>query len=83
MKKLLAVLMLTLSLSAFGQKEKYKITEDDYDNQKVEMADVMRQNGKIYVVVGVIMIIFAGITFYVYRLDQKIGALEKEEAASN
>jgi len=59
MKKLIFAFLLMLSLSALGQKEKYKITATDYDNDQVEMADVMRQNGKIYVVVGVIMIIFA------------------------
>ncbi len=45
---------------------------------KVEMADGMRANGKIYVVVLVLVTILAGILFYVVRLDRKIGKLEKE-----
>ena len=45
---------------------------------KVEMADVMRANGKIYVVVLVLVTILAGILFYLVRLDRKIGKLEKE-----
>ncbi len=73
----LLVLMLVLSFGSNAQ-DKYEITENDYQNTEVEMADVMRQNGKIYVVVGVILIIFAGITFYLYRLDKKVGELEKE-----
>lgn len=44
----------------------------------VEMADVFRSNGKIYVVVAVILTIFAGIIFYLIRLDKKISRLEKE-----
>lgn len=44
----------------------------------VEMADTMRQNGKIYVVVAVILTIFAGIIIYLIRLDRKISRLEKD-----
>ena len=48
------------------------------DGDKIEMADTMRQNGKIYVVVAVILTILAGIFLYLIRLDRKIGKLEKE-----
>ena len=43
----------------------------------VVMADTMRSNGKIYVVVAVIVTIFAGIILYLIRLDRKISKLEK------
>ena len=43
----------------------------------VEMADALRSNGKIYVVVAVILTIFAGIIVYLVRLDRKINKLEK------
>ena len=43
----------------------------------VEMADALRQNGKIYVVVAVILAIFAGIIIYLIRIDRKISKLEK------
>jgi len=43
-----------------------------------EMADMMRSNGKIYVVVTVMSIVFAGIVVYLIRLDRKISQLEKE-----
>jgi CcmD family protein len=43
----------------------------------VQMADAMRENGKIYVVVAVILAIFAGIIFYLVRLDRKISRLER------
>ena len=48
-------------------------------NQGVAMADAMRSNGKIYVVVAVILTLFAGIVFYLVRLDKKISQLEREE----
>ena len=43
----------------------------------VQMADGMRANGKIYVVVAIIVTIFAGIVFYLIRLDRKLTKLEK------
>jgi len=46
--------------------------------QSVEMADTMRANGKIYVVVAVLAIIFAGIVVYLVGLDRKLRKLEKE-----
>jgi hypothetical protein len=44
----------------------------------VDMADGMRQSGKIYVVIAVILTILAGLIFYIVRLDRKITRLEKE-----
>lgn len=44
-----------------------------------EMADTMRSNGKIYVVVTVLATIFAGIFAYLVYLDRRIGRLEKEK----
>lgn len=43
----------------------------------VRMADGMRADGKIYVVVAVIITIFAGIILYLIRLDRKLTKLEK------
>lgn len=44
--------------------------------QDVEMADILRQDGKIWVVVAVITVVFAGIIGYLVSLDRKIGKLE-------
>jgi predicted DNA repair protein MutK len=41
-------------------------------------ASVMRSNGKIYVVVAVVLTILLGLIAYVIRLDRKISRLEKE-----
>ena len=46
--------------------------------QRVEMADGLYQSGKIYVVVIVLSLIFAGIVVYLIALDRKISKLEKE-----
>lgn len=43
-----------------------------------KMADTMRSNGRIYVVVAVVLTILLGLLLYVYRLDRKIAKLEKE-----
>jgi hypothetical protein len=47
-------------------------------SQKVEMADLMRSNGKIYVVIVVMLTILAGLMIYLIRLERKIAKLEKE-----
>jgi K+-transporting ATPase A subunit len=43
-----------------------------------EMADALRANGKIYVVVLVIVIILSGLLTYLVRLDRKVSRLERE-----
>ncbi len=65
MKKILSLLVtLLISVKLFAQEP--------------EMADALRVDGKIYVVVAVLGVILAGILFYVIRLDRKITRLEKE-----
>lgn len=43
-------------------------------------ADLMRSNGRIYVVVAVVLTILAGLLFYVFRLDRKITRLENDNS---
>lgn len=47
--------------------------------QDVEMADNFRGEGKIYIVVAVILVILVGIFFYLFRLEKKIDKIEKEQ----
>jgi hypothetical protein len=49
-----------------------------YANEEVGMADVMRSNGKIYIVVAVCLTILIGLFLYVFLIDRKITKLEKE-----
>lgn len=48
--------------------------------QKVEMADKMRDDGRIYVVVAVVLTILIGLILYIVRLDKKMSKLEKENS---
>jgi CcmD family protein len=48
----------------------------------VEMADKFRADGKIYVVVAVVLIILLGLIWYVARLDRKISRYEKNNCPS-
>jgi len=47
--------------------------------QDVKMADVMKEDGKIYVVIAVMLTILAGLVLYLVRLDRKISKLEKNK----
>ena len=67
-KKIPIIFLLSLINSALIAQEK-----------NVGMADTMRSNGKIYVVIAVILTIFAGIIIYLVRLDRKITRLEKNQ----
>ncbi|RYF71047.1 MAG: CcmD family protein [Cytophagaceae bacterium] len=54
------------------------IAQTSMAQQTVEMADKLRADGKIWVVVTVIATVFFGIIIYLVRLDSKIGKLERE-----
>ena len=48
------------------------------EKSTVEMADVMRSNGKIYTVVAVCLTILIGLFLYVFAIDRKLRKLEKD-----
>jgi CcmD family protein len=50
-----------------------------FANEEVGMADTMRSNGKIYIVVAVCLTILIGLFVYVFSIDRKISKLEKEQ----
>jgi CcmD family protein len=58
------IIFLTIGAGCFAQ-------------EKVDMADTMRSNGKIYVVVAVCITVLVGLFIYVFFLDRKISRLEK------
>ena len=65
MKKIISFLVVLLtSFNVFAQEQ-------------VAMADQMRADGKIWVVVAVIAIVFVGIIAYLVLLDRKISKIEK------
>lgn len=54
------------------------IAQSAPSSAKDGMANLMYQSGKIYVVVGVILLIFIGVVFYLFALDRRIKKLEDE-----
>jgi hypothetical protein len=54
------------------------LAQDSTAAKKVEMAENFRADGKIYVVVAVLVTILLGLLLYVIRLDRKILRFEKE-----
>ncbi len=73
-KKITSSPSIKLLILAFLFLQNFVMAQEN--NATVEMADVMRSNGKIYVVVGVILIIFFGIVTYLVVLNKKINNLE-------
>lgn len=66
MKKLFAILcMLLMPLAMFAQSE-------------ITMADTMRQEGKIYVVVAVLSVIFIGLILFLVSIERRVAHLEKQ-----
>ena len=49
-------------------------------SNQVEMADVLRSNGKIYTVVAVILTILIGLFIYLISIDRKISKLEQKDS---
>jgi CcmD family protein len=69
MKKLSALFLFIFSyVTCFAQQ-----------GNDIEMADVMRSEGKIYVVVVTIVIIFAGLSMYLFTIDRRLKKIEKEK----
>jgi len=72
MKKILFSLILMLAtVQLFAQ-----------DNG-VEMADKLRSDGKIYVVVTCIVIILVGLLAYLFSIDKRLKKIEKENSTKN
>jgi CcmD family protein len=68
MKKFFVLLCVVLfNIAAFAQQ-----------TSNVEMADTMRSSGKIYVVIGVICIVFIGLAIYLFSIDRRLKKIEKE-----
>jgi len=64
---LLAFLWLLLGIPAFAQNP-----------ADIEMADQLRADGKIYVVVAVLTVMLTGILLFLFLLDRKMSRLEKQ-----
>ncbi len=47
--------------------------------EKIEMADKFRADGKIYIVLAIILVILTGLFFYLIRIDRKVTKLEEQK----
>jgi CcmD family protein len=46
--------------------------------QEVDMADTMRANGKIYVVVAIVLVVLIGLIAYLFIMDRRVSRIEKK-----
>ena len=77
--------LLIASVTTFAQDAKQAVSDSSQTAKTIvntasqpEMADGLYANGKIYVVVVVLAIIFAAIILFLVMLERKISKLEKE-----
>lgn len=64
LKKVITAYMVLLSAVGYGQQ--------------VEMADTMRKEGKIYVVVAVLVTVFVGLIIYLIIQENRLSKIEKK-----
>jgi len=76
MKKYLFIISLYIFLLLTGSM--HLAQAQDTPDASVEMADQMRADGKIYVVVLVVLIAFTGLMIFAISTDRKLTKLEKE-----
>lgn len=60
---------------------KIAVTERDYENMQVEMADELRANGVIYFVALVCTLLAVGVVGYLFAIDRKVKKLEAQADA--
>lgn len=73
-KLILALAAIIVFIPAFAQ-EKFQ----EQTGTRVGMADTMRSEGRIYVVVAVMLTILIGLILYIVRIDKKLSKWEKSE----
>lgn len=78
MKKLFSILALTtIYVNALALRSAVAGSAKAMQDSP-EMADTMRSNGMIYVLVGVILIILAGLFVYLFSIERKVKKLEQK-----
>jgi uncharacterized membrane protein len=77
--RILAVWCFILCTTAGIQQVQAQAAETEINTaQETEMADTLRQDGKIYVVVIVLLTVLGGMIAYLVTLDRKVTKLEKQ-----
>jgi len=75
------ILGAALGLQQPLQAQPAQTTEVEFSSApqpEVEMADTLRQDGKIYVVVAVLLTVLVGLIVYLISVDRKVSRLEKQ-----
>lgn len=70
------ILLALLSLAGMAAGSAQDIAPGTNPQEAVSMADTLRSNGKIYVVLAVVLLIQAGLFVMLWRLDRKLTKLE-------
>ncbi|WP_255578663.1 CcmD family protein [Chitinophaga sp. sic0106] len=68
--RVLTIMLLLISFLANAQQQ---------NTESGPVNELFRSNGKIYVIVGILVIIFIGIVLFLINLDRKIGKLEDRD----
>lgn len=59
------------------------MTYNSYAQNEIEMATGLRSDGKIYVVILVMLVIFLGLAVFLFMLDRRVSKLEKSRSVPN
>ncbi|MFL5731102.1 MAG: CcmD family protein [Cytophagaceae bacterium] len=87
MKKLIALCLFFVSFSALALNADTTKTTTQTQIQKtsevktpatVEMADSFRSEGKIYILLAVVLVVLLGIFAYLFLLEKKMADIEKQ-----
>ncbi|MBC7863568.1 MAG: CcmD family protein [Bacteroidia bacterium] len=56
----------------------FSATLSAQNSEPVEMADLFYREGKIYLVIAIVSIVFGGMALYLFLMDRKITRIEKK-----
>ena len=74
----LSVLITQTALAQANTTAETTFVEANAPASDIEMADRLRADGKIYIVVGCVLVVLAGMIFYLISLDKKVSNLERQ-----
>ncbi|GAA4304170.1 CcmD family protein [Compostibacter hankyongensis] len=77
MRKLSVLFLLTLSLLPAA------LPVLAQSGASPQMDSALQQNGKIYVVVAVLVVIFIGIVLFLIRMERRISRMEKDQRSAS
>jgi len=73
-----SVLFTNVAFAQTADAAETTLIEANAPASNIEMADRLRADGKIYIVVGCVLVVLAGMIFYLISLDKKVSNLERQ-----